>query len=142
MKILEHITARYSTRHIALNLLLTGVLGGLSTGTPASAQVANISLEIIPAPALIHEVEPEYPARAATRGIEGWIQVIFTVTPEGTVDPQSIAVVDAQPTGLFDTSAIQAIAQFRFEPLIQEGVAVEMQNRQHVFRFTLDKPEQ
>ncbi|MBC55249.1 MAG: hypothetical protein CMQ34_15585 [Gammaproteobacteria bacterium] len=141
MNILEHKIAKSSTRHIALiALLLTGALVSMAVSPLVVAQIPHhVSFKIIPSPALIHDVEPEYPARAAAWGIEGWVQVKFTIAPDGTVDPQSIEVVDAQPAQLFDNSAIQAIAQFVFNPRTDEdGVAVAVPNVQHVFRFTLD----
>src|SRR5690606_19541597 len=39
-------------------------------------------------------IQPQYPTRAAQRGIEGWCQVAFTVTENGSV--RDVRVVDAE----------------------------------------------
>ena len=56
----------------------------------AQSDLLSLELDLEGMPKLIHEVEPRYPARAAARGIEGWVQVKFTIMADGTVDPFSI----------------------------------------------------
>ncbi|WP_237133895.1 energy transducer TonB [Pseudohongiella sp. O18] len=103
----------------------------------AQSDLLSLELDLEGMPRLIHEVEPRYPARAVARGIEGWVQVKFTIMADGTVDPLSIEIADADPWGMFNSTAIRAIEQFRYEPRVVDGVAVEMPNYQHVFRFEL-----
>jgi protein TonB len=68
-------------------------------------------------------INPDYPPRAQNRGIEGWVLVEFTITAAGTVrDPR---VIDASPKGYFEEAALKAIARWRYNPKVQEGVAVE-----------------
>lgn len=86
----------------------------------------------------LHQVEAAYPAAASDDGIEGWAQVKFTVSEEGTVPVDSISLVDAEPSRIFDDSAKAAIAQFRFQPRVVNGQAVAVPNVQYVFRFTMD----
>ena len=82
-------------------------------------------------------VPPDYPARAQSRGIEGWVQIQFSVTPTGTVrDP---VVVGADPQGIFEDAALKAIARWRYNPRIDGGVAVERVGLQTVIRFELNK---
>lgn len=81
-------------------------------------------------------VTPQYPTRAASRGIEGWCQVSFTVTPEGGV--RDVVVVDAEPAGIFDQSSIRAAERFKFQPRVVNGEAVEVPNVQYVFRYQLE----
>jgi protein TonB len=82
-------------------------------------------------------VTPDYPPRAAARGIEGWVQIQFAVTPTGTVrDP---VVVGADPQGIFEDAALKAIARWRYNPRIDGGVAVERVGLQTVIRFELNK---
>src|SRR5690606_32586966 len=68
-------------------------------------------------------VPPEYPPRALTRGLEGWVLVQFTITTIGTV--KDAVVVDAQPEGVFNDAALKAIARWRYNPRVDGGVAVE-----------------
>lgn len=68
-------------------------------------------------------INPDYPPRAASRGIEGWVLVEFAITAAGTV--RDAKVIDASPRGYFEDAALKAIARWRYNPKVQEGVAVE-----------------
>ncbi|OGT74427.1 MAG: hypothetical protein A3H44_04210 [Gammaproteobacteria bacterium RIFCSPLOWO2_02_FULL_57_10] len=81
-------------------------------------------------------VTPQYPTRAASRGIEGWCQVSFTVTATGGVE--NVVVVDAEPAGIFDTSSIRAAERFKFQPKVVDGQGVAVPNVQYVFRYELE----
>lgn len=68
-------------------------------------------------------VEPEYPARAMSRRIEGWVDVLFTIGKAGNVeDPK---VVRANPPGVFEQAALRAIRRWRYTPRIEDGKAVK-----------------
>jgi protein TonB len=82
-------------------------------------------------------VPPEYPARAQSRGLEGWVQVRFTITPTGTVS--NPVVVNAEPKGMFDDAALKAIARWRYNPRVEGGVAVERVGVETIIRFQLEK---
>lgn len=82
-------------------------------------------------------VPPEYPARAQSRGLEGWVQVRFTITPTGTV--ANPMVVNAEPKGMFDEAALKAIARWRYNPRVEGGVAVERVGVETIIRFQLEK---
>ena len=82
-------------------------------------------------------VQPDYPPRALRDGAEGWVQVQFSITPTGAVkDP---FVVGAQPKNLFEDAALKAIARWRYQPKVEDGVAVERVGVQTVIRFALDE---
>jgi len=68
-------------------------------------------------------INPEYPTRARERGIEGWVQVEFTITAAGTV--ADAKVVDAEPKGLFDRAALEAIGRWKYNPKVVDGRAME-----------------
>lgn len=59
-------------------------------------------------------VEPNYPAGAATRGIEGQVKVAFTVLPDGSVT--DVDVLQAEPRGIFERAAARAVARWKFRP--------------------------
>lgn len=61
-------------------------------------------------------VNPTYPARAQRRGMEGYVEVAFTIRRDGSVDGSSIRITDAQPRRVFDDAAREAIGQWQFEP--------------------------
>jgi protein TonB len=93
----------------------------------------GVDRDVIP----IVRVTPDYPQRAARHGIEGWVQIQFTVTTTGAVrDP---VVVGAAPKGEFEDAALKAIARWRYNPRIDGGVAVERVGLQTVIRFELQK---
>lgn len=67
-------------------------------------------------------IEPDYPAAAAQRGIEGWVVVKFTVTKIGSV--ADAAVVKSYPSGIFDRAALAAVRRWKYNPKIENGQAV------------------
>ncbi len=81
-------------------------------------------------------IAPDYPPRALARGIEGWVQVQFTITATGTVkDPK---VVNSDPKNIFDDAALKSISRWRYNPRVEGGVAVERVGIQTIIRFQLD----
>jgi len=68
-------------------------------------------------------VNPQYPLTAMHRGIEGYVEVEFTIDATGAV--KSARVVDGQPRGVFDGAALRAIRKWKYRPRIEDGVAVE-----------------
>lgn len=79
---------------------------------------------------------PEYPYKAARRGIEGWVRVAFDVT--GTGDVENVEVIESDPPGVFDIAASRAVSRWRFKPRIIDGQAVSGKASQ-VVEFKLDK---
>ncbi len=80
-------------------------------------------------------VPPDYPPRALSRGLEGWVQVQFTITGTGSVKD---AVVVKSSSKLFEDAAIKSILRWRYNPKIENGVAVERVGVQTIIRFTLE----
>jgi protein TonB len=80
--------------------------------------------------------DPEYPARALTGGVEGWVQVRFSVTAVGSV--RDATVVASEPGTTFDEAALKAIARWRYNPRVVDGEAVERVGLQTVIRFELE----
>ncbi|HJN96891.1 MAG: hypothetical protein CMQ15_02855 [Gammaproteobacteria bacterium] len=83
-------------------------------------------------------IAPQYPTRAAQRGIEGWCLVSFTVDGQGGVVEDSIIVVDAEPPSIFDRSSTRAAVRFKFQPRVQDGIGVEVTGVQYLFRYQLE----
>jgi protein TonB len=79
---------------------------------------------------------PEYPPRPLASNTEGWVQVRFTVTTIGTV--KDAVVVNAEPEKVFDAAALKAIARWRYNPKVEDGVAVERVGLQTIIRFEID----
>ena len=74
----------------------------------------------------------------AAGGIEGWVLVSFTVDPEGDVVEDSVTVVDAEPSEIFDRSSIRAASRFKFQPRVIDGEGVDVPGVQYLFRYRLN----
>jgi TonB family protein len=64
-------------------------------------------------------VQPVYPESARKRGVEGWVELAFTVMPNGTVE--DVEVRNASPADVFDDAAVRAIRGWRFKPVERNG---------------------
>ena len=82
-------------------------------------EIAASDTDVVP----IVRVQPQYPLRASERGIEGWVEVEFTISKLGTVkDPN---VINSHPSSIFDRSALKAIRKWKYNPKIEDGEPVE-----------------
>jgi protein TonB len=83
----------------------------------------------------IVRVAPVYPARALSRGLEGFVDLSFTVTTAGTVkDP----VVLQSTSKLFERAAIRAVLKFKYKPRVVDGVPVEVPGVKTRISFMLE----
>ena len=89
-------------------------LGGPSIGVG----VGTVDTDTIP----LVRIEATYPIRAKERGIEGWVQVKFTISPRGTVVDRS--VISYQLSSIFNQSALRAIRRWKYNPKIVNGKPV------------------
>ena len=103
------------------------------SGLNTNASISASDSEMLP----IVTIEPQYPQRAASRGIEGWCLVQFTVTAQGTVDENSIEIIDADPPNIFDSSSRRAVSRFKFNPRVADGQAVPVPGVRYLFRYNL-----
>jgi protein TonB len=84
----------------------------------------------------IVKVAPVYPARAAQRGLEGYVIVEFTVTETGST--RDITVVEST-SSLFDRAAMDAAAKFKYKPRVIDGNPVEVAGVRNKITFVLEK---
>ena len=70
----------------------------------------------------VREVAPKYPRAAERDGIEGSVDVEFTIAPDGTT--QDLVVRDSTPKKVFDEAALQAVEKWVFKPVIRDGEPV------------------
>ena len=83
----------------------------------------------------IVRVAPVYPARALSRGLEGFVDLMFTVTTAGTVkDP----VVLQSTSSLFERAAMRAVLKFKYKPRVVDGVPVEVPGVKTRISFMLE----
>ncbi len=63
--------------------------------------------------------EPAYPRNAETRGIEGWVDVEFRLSPSG--EPRDTRIAAAEPLDVFEDAALDAVAEWRYRPPSETG---------------------
>jgi len=84
----------------------------------------------------IVRVAPVYPARALSRGLEGFVDLSFTVTTAGTVkDP----IIIQSTSSLFERAAIRAVLKFKYKPRVVDGVPVEVPGVKTRISFQLEE---
>ncbi len=85
----------------------------------------------------IVKVQPVYPRRALSRGIEGYVIVEFTVTKNGSVrDP---FIVESQPKNVFDRAATKAALKFKYKPRVIDGEPVDVPGVRNKITFAIAK---
>lgn len=84
----------------------------------------------------IVKVQPMYPRRALTRGIEGYVIVMFTVTRQGTT--RDHVIVESKPRGIFDRAALRAATKFKYKPRIVDGQPIEVPGVKNKITFLIE----
>jgi len=73
-------------------------------------------------PVAVRRVKPAYPAAARRQGLTGRVVLRVQVNAEGTVS--DLRVESADPAGVFETQAVEAVRQWRFRPAVRQGAPV------------------
>ena len=84
----------------------------------------------------IVRITPIYPRKAASKGIEGWVKLEFTITQDGAVS--DVKILSAKPRRMFNRSAIKSILRWKFKPRVVSGKAVARRATQTI-EFRLQK---
>lgn len=82
------------------------------------------------APTPRSQLRPLYPPRARLHRIEGWVDLEFTVTPQGTTE--NIRATASAPDDTFVRSAIQAATRWSFNPGRHQNQPVPVRVRQRI----------
>jgi protein TonB len=98
-----------------------GVVGGL-TSAPAPSRIVRIGGNI-KAPTVVHRVDPVYPAIARQARITGAVLLRAVVDERGFV--KEVQVVRGVP--MLSDSAIAAVRQWRYQPLLLNGIPCEFE---------------
>lgn len=80
-------------------------------------------------------VPPQYPERAQQRGIEGRVLIEFTISKSGSV--KDAKVIAYEPSKIFNKAALKAVSQWKYNPKIEDGKAVEQKGMRIAIPFTL-----
>ncbi|KAF1054596.1 MAG: Protein TonB [Stenotrophomonas maltophilia] len=87
---------------------------GLPTGSLTDSDIKPLRMD-----------PPVYPRMAQSRGIQGSVKVLFTITSDGRID--DIQVLESSPPRMFDNAVRQAMEKWRFEPRVSGGKIVARQ---------------
>ena len=113
-----------------INIPPPTVATNVDIGGPGSMNIAEG--DYLP----IVRVAPVYPARALSRGIEGYVDMSFTVTASGTVkDP----IVQFSTSSLFDRAATRAVLKFKYKPRVVDGQPVEVSGVKTRITFKIEE---
>jgi TonB family protein len=73
--------------------------------------------------ARVEYVAPKFPSTTRNREQNGWVELEFTVRPDGSTG--DIVVTNSYPRKLFDSSAVRAVSQWRYKPVMVGGKPVD-----------------
>ena len=107
--------------------LNTNAAGGDTDAAVNEPPVATAPIYESPVPVSqlnrIRYVAPKYPRSAQRRNLQGYVDVIFTVAIDGTV--KDVEARNSEPGETFVRSATSAVADWEFEPVMENGIPVE-----------------
>jgi periplasmic protein TonB len=96
-----------------------GIVGGLPAEPPLPAAAAPVRVGgMIRTPKLLNRVKPEYPPLAMAARTSATLVIEAVVGTDGRVE--TVTVLRGQP--LFDQAALDAVKQWRYQPLLLNGM--------------------
>ena len=88
---------------------------------------------------LLSSDDPVYPPLAKAQGVQGYVVIEYTVSINGVVlNPK---VVDSEPVGVFETSALVAIASWVYKPMTKNGEALRAERVRSRLEYRLGESE-
>jgi len=107
------------TRVQVFSLTVVAAMTAAAATADQTEQTSSSGLDVVSASTLTrtHAVTPAWPESAA--GAEGWVRLTFTLLPDGTV--ADIEVKEAHPEGVFEDSAVEALRQWKYQPVERDG---------------------
>jgi TonB family protein len=87
-------------------------------------QQRDFETNVVQAAALkrVREAAPAYPREAQRQGVEGWVDVEFTIAPDGST--RDLVVRSAERGDVFEEAALDSVRRWRFEPVMRNGEPV------------------
>lgn len=104
-----------SVSKIAVTAMIGTTMALAAVSTPVHAEDRVYSLSELD---VVRQVAPDYPRQAARAGFDGWVDLQFTVSPNG--DVQEAKVVDSS-SKIFHREALVALQNWEFKPVMLGG---------------------
>ena len=76
-------------------------------------------------------IEPIYPSAAIARRLTGWVDLEYTVLPDGSVT-DAVAIQSSARGAIFEGPAVEAILRWKFKPRVVDGQAVAVRVSQRI----------
>ena len=123
------------TLRLSLFLILIGIFSNSAFSAKALEGYVGEDRTIIEV-AKIFDSAPTYPRNAIRLGREGYVLIEFDVDTDGSVlDPY---VIESEPTGVFERSAIKAVRKWLFSPPVYKDVSVKVNDVRARVSFALN----
>jgi len=106
--------------------------------TAAAAEAEKQANDVVSAASLqrVKYTPPEFPRAARDHALSGWVDVQFLILPDGSVS--GVSVVGADPAGVFETPAMDAVRKWKYQPIMRDGKPINQRARVRV-RFALQQ---
>jgi len=136
VKIVKPVEQKLPPRIIVPNTIDADTKPGIPTVDPVIVEPPKITGVLMNGQSLpIVKVAPVYPNAAATKGIEGFVDVVFDVTETGATE--NIQIVYAEPSTIFNSAVLKSVARWKYKPKMEDGVAMKMYGLRDRIRFKL-----
>jgi protein TonB len=109
-----------------------GSIGEGSSTTHADDFDRSITKNLQP----LKRIEPVYPKEAALNGTEGWAIFTIDITESGEVE--NIKLVESFPSRIFERESRRALANWKYQPQVQNGKAQRIENHTVKIIFKLE----
>jgi protein TonB len=136
-----------SSRYRGLKSLCWGVLASVGMASAALAAEQASTPHSDPVPKV--RISPNYPPGPFVRRIQGWVDIEFGIDEEGNViNPVVLETCSWRPPvtqktckpdsgEMFAEAALAAVSKWKYEPELENGVAVQRQGMRIILRFRL-----
>jgi TonB family protein len=115
-----------------------GSISAVEHDMTAAVDTTKRAAEVVNAGSLVlaHYAPPTFPAGALERRLSGWVDLQFVVRSDGLVS--DVIITGAEPVGVFEQAAVDAVKKWRYKPAQRDGHAVDQRARLRM-KFALDK---
>ena len=125
-----------STFKLSLFFIICGIFSNLSFSAKGALEGYVGEDRTVISVKKVFDSAPTYPRNALRMGREGYVLIEFDVDTDGSVlDPY---VVESEPTGVFERSAIKAVRKGLFSPPVYKDVSVKENDVRARVTFALD----